>query len=160
MVSKFYIKDKWQSVKDYFNPRQKWLTKVIPNHWCDKVELVPLLLFTVLTDFVENENGLSQLSINWETERAFVSQEYIDNVMTSYGELKETYDYIKVDRPILEKAFYDSFPEIDFSKSGTFATKEPFEIAYLENNRLEKELRDRDLKAMMTIVKHHELLWT
>lgn len=159
MVSKFYIKDKWQVVKDFFNPRQKWLTKVIPNHWCDKTELVPLLLLAILIDFVEKENGLDQLTIDWESERAFVSQEYIDAVMTNYGELKEAYEYIKHERPILQAAHDESYPEIDLS-NGRFGTKEPYEIAYRENNRLEKELQDKDLKAMMTIVKHHQLLWT
>lgn len=159
MVSKVYIKNKWQSVKDFFNPRQKWLTKVIPNHWCDKTELVPLLLFTILIDFVEKENGLDQLTVDWDSERTFVSQEYIDAVMTNYGELKDAYYYVKHERPNLQKAHLDSYPDIDLS-NGRFSTKEPYEVAYRENNRLEKELQDKDMKAMMTIVKHYEILWT
>lgn len=142
----------------WFKPRQKWLTKVIPNTWCDKTELVPRLLFTILTDFVENENGLDQLTIDWDKERAFVSQKYIDDVMTSYGELKEAYEYVKYERDKLLKAHLDSYPDIDLTD--TLALKQPYEIAYRENNRLEKELEEKDLKAMMTIVKHHQILWT
>jgi hypothetical protein len=158
MVSKFYIKTKWQDVKDWFNPRQKWLTKVIPNHWCDKTELVPLVLFAILVDFVEKENGLDQLTIDWDQERAFVSQEYIDSVMSSCLALKEAYDYIKTERPLLDKALADSYPDIDLTD--TIKLKQPYHIAYAETNRLEKELEEKDLKTMTTIVKHWQFLWT
>lgn len=158
-MNKYFWNQKWSEVKAYFNPRQKWLTKVIPNTWADKTWLVPNLLFAILIDFVEEEKGLSQLDINWDEERAFVSDEYIKEVMTSYGELKEAYEYLKNEREALKEAHANSYPEIVMTDKG-MTTKEPFEIAYAENNRIEAELKEKDMKTMMTIVKHYEILWT
>jgi hypothetical protein len=161
MVTAFYIKDRWQAVKDWFNPRQKWLTNVIPNHWCDKTQLVPICLFQILINFVEEENGLDQLNVDWEDEikNGHCSPEYVASVMLYCTELKAVYDYITAERLVLEQAFVDSYPEVDISGNG-FSTKEPFEVAYRENNRLEKLLEEKDMHAMMTIVKHRKILWT
>jgi hypothetical protein len=139
------MRQKLQDIKDYFNPRQKWLTQVIPNHWCDKVELIPHLLFTCLINFVESENGLGQLDYDWaeELKAGDISEEYLESIYSSYKELKAAYTYIKHDRPQLVKAFVDSYEE-----------------HYRNTHRLEKDLKDKDQEAMMLIVKHRQIMWT
>ena len=102
------------SISSFFRPRQKWLTKVIPNTWCDKTELIPLLLFTILIDFVEGEKGTDQLNVDWSEDLAagYVTQEYVDNINLIYGEIQAAYEYVKNERPLLLKAHDESYPDV------------------------------------------------
>lgn len=154
IANRFWRSDIIDPITTWFNPRQRWLTKIIPNTWCDKDHLVSLVNFAILVDFVESENGLSQLDVDWDAERKFVSQEYIDNVMRVYGELKEVYTYIKEERPLLEKQLSDSYPDFDIS------TSLPYHEAYGETNSLEELLSNRDTWALMKIIEHRDVLWT
>ena len=58
LLNSFYWWDLKYQIGAWFKPRQKWLTKTIPNTWCDKTSLIPHLLFTCLVNYVEDENGL------------------------------------------------------------------------------------------------------
>ena len=177
LANRFWRSDVISPITAWFNPRQKWLTSVIPNRWCDKVELVPLVNFAILIDFVEQENGLNQLDTDWEQELkdGHVSQEYVDNVMRVYGELKGVYNYIKNERPQLEKDLENSYPEpkIPFNEiftplefgSAEMASTETiyggsYEEVYGETNRLEKLIEDRDTWALRKIIEHRGVLWT
>ena len=107
-------------ISSFFFPRQKWLTKIIPNTWCDKVSLIPHLLFTCLVHYVEDENGL-QDEIDWSTdlEKGYTSQEYVDSVKATDSELRSVYNYIKTERPQLEDQYNNSYPTPN-SKGGDF----------------------------------------
>lgn len=163
---KYKLKYWWQDVCAYFNPRQKWLTKVVPNTWCDKTELIPRLLFASLVHFVEEEEGIAHLDTDWTDELEFVSEEYVAKVKSICGELKEAYDYIKVERPGLQKALDKSYPDINLDAVGemlTAVTVEPYHdyhATYAETNRIEKLIEDKDQWAMNTITKHVGFLWT
>jgi hypothetical protein len=135
LTNRFWRDDVILPITTWFNPRQKWLTRIIPNRWCDKPELIQLVLFETLIDFVENEKGLSQLDIDWkkELEDKHVSQEYVDNVFKVYTELRDVYNYIKNERRTFEES-------LDW--------------------KVERELDRRDLEAMTTIVKYSGYLWT
>lgn len=141
--------------------RQKWLTDVIPDEWCDKVELVPLLLFTVLIDFVEGEKGTDQLNVDWSEDiaKGYITQEYVDSLTAIYTEIQDAYEYVKNERPILLKAFEDSFPDVIIDDKG-IRTHLPYEEAYRENNRLEALLEKKDYDAMHAVIKHVGVLWT
>jgi hypothetical protein len=149
-------------IRAFFNPRQKWLTKHIPNTWCDKTELIPTLLFACLIDFVESEKGTEQLHVDWseDLEKGYVTPEYVDSVKRIYSELEEAYRYVKNERPWLQNALNASYPEINFGKDNTISTAEPYHIAYAETNRIEKEIEDKDYWAMNIIIKHVGVLWT
>lgn len=144
-------------VRSYFINQQAWLTKEVPRTFCDKVELIPRVLFAALVDFVEKENGLNQLEIDWEEERkhSFISQEYIDEVIQIHTELLCVYLYIKTIRPKLQKDLDKSYPEF-----GAKGTKGTYEELYKLTNNLQKQLNDYDMDAMLTIVKYHKSLWT
>lgn len=179
IFNKYFWSDLWyKQVSSRLNPRQKWLTKTIPRTYCDKVELIPQLLFTCLVNYVEVEEGLSHLDTDWteELKGGFISQEYVDNVVGTERLLKEVYDYIKVERPKLQLAHDNSYPEL-ITKNGCmlddpneygvryFSSCEmlygmSYEKAYAETNRLEKLIEERDQWAMKTIVEKVNYLWT
>lgn len=143
-------------ITTWFNPRQKWLTRAIPNTWCDKDELILRLNFAILVDFVESEKGLNQLEIDWDDEisKGYVSREYVDDVKRIYTQLKEVYVYIKDERPKLDKQLADSYP--DFPPTPGLSFRE----LYAESDRLDKLLEDRDNWALNKIIEYRNYLWT
>ena len=163
-------------ISAWFNPRQKWLTKTIPNTWCDKVTLIPHLLFECLIHYVEKEKGL-QDQIDWseDLKNGYVSQEYINDRQNRDATLRAVYNYVKTERAALEAAQDNSYPIPLSSTRDLFIKNEdgnstmrscddvygmPYEEAYAETNRLEKLIEEKDLWAMNTIVKYHQYLWT
>jgi hypothetical protein len=176
LFNSFYWWDLKYKINAFFNPRQKWLTKSIPNTWCDKVSLIPHLLFTCLVHYVEDENGL-QDEIDWsaDLEKGYTSQEYVDNLKATDSELRSVYNYIKTERPQLEEQHDNSYPTSN-SKGGDFFVQDvdgrytmrscedlyglPYKEAYAETHRLEKLIEEKDMWAMQTIVKHYQKLWT
>ena len=176
LFNSFYWWDLRYKINAFFNPRQKWLTKTIPNTWCDKVSLVPHLLFTCLVHYVEDENGL-QDEIDWsaDLEKGYTSQEYVDNLKATDSELRSVYNYIKTERPQLEEQHDNSYPTSN-SKGGDFFVQDAdgrytmrscedlygmsYEEAYAETHRLEALIEEKDMWAMQTIIKHYQKLWT
>jgi hypothetical protein len=127
----------------FLNPRQKWLTKKIPNSWCDKVTLVPDVNFAMIVHFVEGEKCFEN------TDYELSSEGHVKFAR----ELIECYLYIKVRRPALDKQYWNSFPE-DEEYTGDYYKD------YAETNRLEKELEEQDTKWLTWIVTNRGYLWT
>lgn len=136
-------RDNWlDKIKCTLNPRQKWIKKHIEyNKWCDKVELIPKFLFGCVVHYIEEEKAL----------------EMIDWANSSWGhekvekELKECYQYIKYDRPTLEKQLddaYDNLPDV-----------EGYHEKYKKVNDTEKEIDRLDQKYMIWIVTNKKYLW-
>lgn len=143
---------------------QDWLIREIPTKdWCDKVELIPRLLFAMLVHFVEEEGGLKQLDYDWTNELVdgVITQEYVDKRNKDYTELKDAYEFVKNVRPKLQQELEDSYPEPDLHNViPEIATKEEYNTLYANTNRIEDELNARELAAIQTIVKHYQILWT
>ncbi len=181
LFNSYFWWDLKYQISAWFNPRQKWLTKSIPNTWCDKTSLIPHLLFECLVHYIEKEEGLQdQMDWSEDLKAGHVSQEYIDTLKTRDTLLRSVYNYIKTERPMLEKEHDNSYPEELPGVHGMF--REPkvdaagnksscmrsceelygmsFEEAYAETNRLEKLIEEKDLWAMNAIVKYHQHLWT
>jgi hypothetical protein len=171
--------DLYWKIRAFFIPQQRWLTGVIPRTYCDKVELVPRVLFAILVDFVEKEKGLSQLDMNWSKEvvDGHVTQNYVDDIHTTYGELRDAYNYVKYERDKLQHAHDNSYPSLLPGVTSMFAPAREgsntrrmltceeqygmsYAEAYAESNRLEALIEERDQAAMQTVVRHVKTLWT
>ena len=177
LFNSFFWWDVRYRISAFFNPRQKWLTKTIPNTWCDKVTLIPHLLFACLTHYVEDEKGL-QDHTDWteDLEKGYISQEYVDSVKNTDNELREVYNYIKTERPELEKQHENSYPTPSSKAINDIFVKEedgnctmrsceelygmPYKEAYAEVRRLEALIEEKDMWAMKTIIKHYQKMWT
>ena len=161
-TNRYARKDLYDTVRCWFKPCQKWLTKEIPNTWCDKTELIPRLLFTCLINFVEEEKGLDQLGISWESDlkAGYVTQAYVDDHTYRYGLLKKVYDYVKYERDFLKNLMNASYPDHLPEFLGGPVDNRPYEVKYAETNRLEKLIEDKDQWAMKSIVEQVGILWT
>jgi hypothetical protein len=153
MIMHYKIREALTAIKTFFNPRQKWLTRKIPNHWMDKDGLIELVLFECIKHYVEQEKGL-QDQLDWDDElkNGFVCQEYVGRVKDVDSRLRKVYDYVKTERPALQKAHLDSYPEL--------GTKGSYEELYGETNRLEQEIFDKDTEAMKTLIELRHYMWT
>ncbi len=133
----------WDNVRYFFNPRQKWLTKQIPNSWCDKVSLIKDVNFSMIVHFVEDEKCFENTDYEGSSE----------GHVKFARELMECYLYIKTRRPMLDKMYWDAFPKDD-EYTGDYQKD------YGETNRLEKELEEQDTKWLTWIVTNRGFLWT
>lgn len=133
----------WDTIRYFFNPRQKWLTKQIPNSWCDKVTLVRDINFAMIVHFIEGEKCFEH------TDYENSGEHHIKFAR----ELMECYLYIKTRRPMLDKQFWDSYPKDD-EFTGDYHKD------YAETNRLERELEEQDTKWLTWIITNRGYLWT
>lgn len=132
----------WDTICYAVNPRQKWLTKQIPNSWCDKVSLVRDVNFAMIVHFVEGEKCYE----NTDYENSGGGHPKFAK------ELMECYLYIKTRRPMLDKMYWESFPDDD-KYTGDYL------VDYAETNRLEKEIEEQDTKWLTWIVTNRGYLW-
>lgn len=167
-TSPYYRHDLWRRFTAWFNPRQKWLTKAIGNTWMDLDGVIETTLFECIKQYVEVEEGLVG---DWTNKESVKS------------ELERAYQYVKYDRPLLQKKMDESYPKhigngdmfvpVDISGDKAPGKVEycqmrscedlygmPYEEAYREVNRLEKLIRESDDDILCTIVKYREYMWT
>lgn len=142
LFNKFTWYLRWDAFKAFFNPRQKWLTKHIPNTWKDKPELVQDILFACLIHFVEEEKGLHDESFyKKDLDDGYISQQYYEDAIAWNNDLREVHHYITKERPILETELEETVEPRDW-------------IVVLDKQH------DKDIWAMSTIVKYSRYLWT
>ncbi len=55
----WWIERHWNIFENFLNPKNKWLTKIIPNHYTENDKLIELVLFKILVNYVEVEKGLT-----------------------------------------------------------------------------------------------------
>lgn len=122
--------------------RQKWLTSKLKGTWMDKDALLQICIFESLIHFVEKEKGLSQGDLDWseDIENGFVNQAYVDRIKAREDMLKHCYDWIKVDRPEIQKLL-NSIED------------------WREYERIEKELYDEDSEVMRIIIEQRGYMW-
>ena len=140
---RFKISRGYDALRYFFNPRQKWLTKQIPNSWADKVWLISELNFAMVVHFVDGEKCFK--TINYEGSS--------DAHAIFAKELKECYNYIKIIRPKLTHEFENSYP-----KEGEMTGD--YEVDYAKHNLLETQIDKEDTKWLVWIVTNRDFFWT
>lgn len=155
----------YDKIKPIFKPQNKRLRKVIPKTWADISGLIETVNFEFVKQFYEEEyvDGI----VDWEKSG--------EDLVKFARWLEETYRYITVHRPKLEKdldAAYppsqpieDIFEETDKLYKGqkTFKLKErkeSYEELYGEVNRIEQLIVDLDTEILTEIVKRRQYFWT
>ena len=169
----YFWSDLYYKVRCFFKPKQEWLTDVIPDTYCDKVELIPRLLFKCLEHYVEVERKsewVHDLGYDWadEVKQRFVSQSYADEQMKIDKEILKAYNWIKTGRNEIDEQIDEAYPNInvddmlvkrDDGHYDVSLTKDN-ESCYDKVNKLEVIKAKKDTEAMRIIVKHYQTLWT
>lgn len=153
-IESFYVNITYfyyHNVSPFLDPRQKWLTKKIPNTWCDKTELIRMLNFEMLVHYVEGEECFERNRWNCTPEHSKVEQQ-----------IREIYNWIKVERPALEIQLENAYPPLteDLLKLPINLDTQSYEQLYGEVNRLEKLIYEKDTEYLKTIIEIRNYLWT
>jgi len=158
----------YEEISTRINPRQKWLTNVIPRRFSDKTQLTLTVLYAMIIHFVEEEKCFE--TVNWA--------DSWDGGAEFALKLKEVYDWAKEGRVAFEKRIEEAYPKnlkfefkplynpdgtktkyLSMKRVGEHANK-TFEELYGEVNRLEMELQAKDSEYLTWIVQNRQFLWT
>ena len=154
----------WADIKCFFNPRQKWLIKKIPNHWCDKVDLIRIVLFESLVHYVdsekcfeilcwgENEEDFKHYGENW--------QKVVQEKQEEKAKILKCYNYITKQRPQLSIDLDKAYPEFEIDDMLQVRKTINYLETYGEVNRIEALIQKLDKETLSTILELRERLWT
>lgn len=168
-INKHYWWDVQYKISGILKPRQKWLTKQIPKQWCDKVELIRLVLFESVIHFVESEDCFN--TIDWEGSSA----EHAKAKKT----LEEIYNLIKVELPALRQKEEDHWQSrkviprfadnlfgekiVDENGNVSYRMRDftPEEREYYDiSNKIGEEIYNLEQKICEMIVSVRNYMWT
>ena len=162
LLTSWYWNQLWWNIKCFFNPRQKWLTKKIPNHWCDKVELIRIVLFESLVHYVDGEKCFEVLAweeedykdigLNWKT--------LLNEKQERKAKILKCYDYITKQRPQLCIDLDKSYPEFNIDDLVAVRKTINYLDTYGEAIRIEKLIEKLDNETLSTILELRQGLWT
>jgi hypothetical protein len=169
----YRIKDLWWHVRDWFNPKQKWLTSKIPNRWMDKDQVWEICILEGIKHYVEGECGLGKILFRDGKVVMFLeyddiqrSTDYPDYQKEFDCEVKWAYDQITINLPKLMEEEEKEWIKIRSDKKNlSFAdinngTKADYDRVYGEKDRLEKEIEDLKTKVMVWAVTNRAKIWT
>lgn len=143
----------WYKIRNWINPRQKWLIKKIPNDWKDKDTILRIVIFECVKHYIECEEALEILN----NENPPEQKKFID-------ELKEVYQMITVEIPMLEKEVEEEwknikikFPEDDLEER---SKKYSYKEMYGKIDELEELIDKIETKIMLWAVNNRHAIWT
>ena len=140
-------------ISSFFFPRQKWLTKIIPNTWCDKTELIPSILYECLKHYVEKEKCFE--TVDWDHHIIYKD---------AAKDIKECYKWITEDRPKIQaeidRIISGGWSGVDSLIRELQSPTKTYDERYPNLNNLELELENKDTHYLSLIVKHRGYLWT
>jgi hypothetical protein len=143
-IKEFYRKH----IEIIWRPQHIRIRKAIPKHWMDLDWVLVNVNFEIIKSFYEDE-FLSGW-VDWEA----------DKNHRKFGKwISKSYNYIVKERPELQKAVEDAYPE---TKGFTVKKmdKLTYNELYGEVDRLEKLIHDTDTKIITDLVKYRDFLWT
>lgn len=138
--------------------KQRWLTKKIKGDYIENDDLIRIVMFETFLHYIKEELKIATIfskseneeispneffSYTWdkELEDGYLKKEEAEAYVIRLKELKEVYCYIKQERPSLNKKLHEHI--------------------YLNiREQIDKEINDKDQKALDTILKHRLTLWT
>ena len=156
----YRVKDWWYKVRDFFVPRQRWLTKQIPNHWIDKDTLWELCILEGVKHYVEKDGGLG-FDDDWRAcfARSQCDPEYPEWQKEFDREVFFNYEMITTLLPELEEKLKIAQDKIPHREIGQPLEKS-YEETYGEVDELEKKIGDLKTLVMTWAVKNREKIWT
>jgi hypothetical protein len=149
------------NIRYWFNPRQKWLIKKIPNHWMDKDGLWELCILEGIKHYVEQDYGLG-----WEPDSFEKSQkdpEYPESQKQFDREVKAAYDRITVELPKLEKQLeeeWDTVPKFDINDFNSRKNQRSYTETYGDIDRLDAEIYKLKTEVMVWAIQRRDCIWS
>lgn len=135
----------------FFRPRQRWLTKQIPNTWIDKDTIFEIVILESIKHYVEHEKCFENLNCDNPPEQAQFLKE-----------VRENYQLITETLPKLEKELEAEWPNVPHIDINTINSRKPgdYEKTYGKINKLEREITNLKTKVLIWAVTNREGMWT
>lgn len=144
IFNKYFWRELCWTIRNFFWPQNKWLTRHIPNGWLDKDALLEEVIAATIIEFVDGEKGFEKTVWDDTPKRLAV-----------YHKLNNAYHWFKWQRKSLEdkedrifmgslSEWHSSFQEFRANLHYDFAAKKEL----LNNLHLEN------------IIKYRKHLWT
>lgn len=144
ILHKYFWRDLYWQIRNYFWPQNKWLTKHIPNGWLDKDALLEDIIAATIIEFVDGEKGF-EVTV-WDD---------TPNRLAVYHKLNNAYHWFKWQRQALgtkeDKSLELSWDCIDISWAEL--RSEPY-----YDFAAKKEILDN--LHLGNIIKYRKHLWT
>lgn len=115
------------------------IRKSIPKTWADLTEVIRYVNFAIIKDFYENETSFIDWNAN-ESHQQFLTW------------LQESYEYICVGRPNLEKELEQAWNSIDNKIQGV--------ERYAQVDALEEKINQRDTAVLVALVQNRQYFWS
>ena len=153
ILHKYFWRDLYWQIRNYFWPQNKWLTKHIPNGWLDKDVLLEDIIAATIIEFVDGEKGF-EVTV-WDD---------TPNRLAVYHKLNNAYHWFKWQRQTLRT-------KEDQLLAHDFPFKREFQQFFSETQKwadLRAELR-YDFAAkkeildnlhLENVIKYRKHLWT
>lgn len=142
----------YYTIRDFLFPRQKWLTKEIPNSWCDKTELIWTVLRPFIINFIEEERALEV--VDWD---------YLPDQKEFSKNLQKYYLIIKTEIPNLEKELEKEWENISLDTNLdnlNKMTKKDYKEKYRKIDKLEEKIEKLKTEVMIFIISYRQYFWT
>lgn len=143
IFTKYFWRELYWSVKNYFWPQNKWLTKHVPKGWIDKDALLENILAATIVEFVEGEEGFKVTVWDDTPERLDV-----------YHKLNNAYHWFKWQRQALERK-NNELPVLLLGAAQSWAE---YRASLYIDFAAKKELLDN--LHLGNIIKYRKHLWT
>ena len=120
----YKIRKYWDELRWWWNPRQKWLIKKIPNHWVDKDYLWEICILEGIKHYVEQDGGLDFNNyVSNQTDASYPEwQKKFDKEVKFFLPFRITgvclirYIIIKIQSAVLFNIMFNTFKDTDFPK--------------------------------------------
>jgi hypothetical protein len=166
----YRAKDVYYAIRDFFLPRQKWLTKKIGNGWCDKVEILRIVAFESIVHFIEQEKAFDCIEWSATPQHAEAAEAF-----------KRSYQYVKIKIPLLENKYKKLWEEKDLceylnngilariegedenNKCRGYAIKKPpteVEKILVQIREIEAEIERLTQEVIEIVAKYRNFMWT
>lgn len=172
ITNKHFWWDLRYDIGNFFKPRQKWLTKTIPNSWKDKPELIRDILFECIIHYVESEKHDFGYGWEEELEKGYITKEKVREMKHFDMDVMSCYTYIKNERPQFLKQIDDLYDQIEVDFDNMFKKSEEhpgyYELVrnehddkvYKEIRKIEADMDKRDQETLHIIIDNRQQLWS
>ena len=148
------------SIRKITNPQHESLRKAIPREWRDLDGIIEDFLSAAIISFVEEENGLEQIKMIEDYERASTEKlisdfgsvehynQYRNQRLPIYKRLEEIYRWVRVGRKSMKNYINAIYTRPDFLDHSD------------EIDKAEQRIFEKDTEYFMDLIKYRGSLWT
>jgi hypothetical protein len=154
MTIPYKVRNCWDEIRWWWNPRQKWLIKKIPNHWIDKDTLWEICILEGIKHYVEKDGGLDHFENCQNDPTCPDWQKEFDIKVRFY------YEMLTKKLPELERQMEEEWKKVPHFDLKDINKTIDYEKIYGKINQLEKEIYDLKTEIMVWAVTQRNCIWT